>query len=268
MAVTLPPKAEILGLPISLTSCHELIGIIGRRPRDRALVIAVCYVHSVMLARRDAALHAAISDADIATPDGVPLCWFLRLTCRPGQPRVYGPDLMKLSLQCGVARGWRHYLYGTTPSTLERLRSAIERFAPGAIIVGQTAPPFRALTPAETDQVIATLAASEADIIWIGLGMPKQEKWMQEIAARLPGKTLAGVGAAFDLLSGTVAQAPPALQRIGLEWAFRLWQEPHRLWRRYVVSNPLYLLLAAVEVIRYRLSAARADRGVTSAPPV
>jgi N-acetylglucosaminyldiphosphoundecaprenol N-acetyl-beta-D-mannosaminyltransferase len=268
MAVTLPPKAEILGLPISLTSYHEVIGIIGRRPRDRALVIAVCYVHSVMLARRDAALHAAISEADIATPDGVPLCWFLRLTCRPGQPRVYGPDLMKLSLQCGVDRGWRHYLYGTIPSTLERLRSAIERFAPGAIIVGQTAPPFRALTPAETDEVVATLASSDADIIWVGLGMPKQEKWMQEIAPRLPGKALVGVGAAFDLLSGTVPQAPPALQRMGLEWAFRLWQEPRRIWRRYVMSNPLYVLLAADQLVRYRLRVALGHRRAMRGPPV
>jgi N-acetylglucosaminyldiphosphoundecaprenol N-acetyl-beta-D-mannosaminyltransferase len=264
----LPPKTEILGLPISLTSYHEVLEIMGRRPHERARVIAVCYVHSVMSARRDIGLHAAIRNADIATPDGVPLCWYLRLTCRPGQPRVYGPELMKLALQRGVERGWRHYLYGTTPPTLERLRSAIERFAPGAIIVGQTAPPFRPLNAAETDQLIATLAASDADIIWVGLGMPKQEKWMQEIAARLPGKTLAGVGAAFDLLSGTVPQAPPALQRIGLEWAFRLWQEPRRLWRRYVVSNPLYLLLAAVEVARYRLSAARADRKIASGPSV
>ena len=266
-AVSLPAKAEILGLPISLTSYDEVMETIGRRPRDRALVIAVCYVHSVMSARRDAALHTAISSADIATPDGVPLCWFLRLTCRPGQPRVYGPDLMKLSLQRGVDRGWRHYLYGTTPLTLDRLRSAIQRFAPGAVIVGQTAPPFRNLTPAETDQVVAELRSSDADIIWVGLGMPKQEKWMHEIAPRLPGKTLVGVGAAFDLLSGTVPQAPPALQRIGLEWAFRLWQEPRRLWRRYALSNPLYILLAADQLIRYRLRAARAcgrsDEGPT-----
>ena len=198
-----------------------------------------------MSARRDAALYDAISQADIATSDGVPLVWLLRLTSRPGQTRVYGPDLMKLALQSGVERGWRHYLYGTTPPTLDRLRSAIARFAPGAVVVGQMAPPFRDLTPAETDDVVAELAASNADIIWVGLGMPRQEKWMHQIAPRLPGKTLVGVGAAFDLLSGTVPQAPPLLQRAGLEWAFRLWQEPRRLWRRYVLNNPMYLVLAA-----------------------
>ena len=262
----LPPKMEIAGVPISLTSYDEVVDVVGRGRTDRALVVAVCNVHSVMSARRDAALHAAISRADIATTDGMPLVWILRLTCRPGQSRVYGPDLMKLALRRGVDRGWRHYLYGTTPSTLDRLRSAIERFASGAVIVGQMAPPFRDLSPAETDTVVSTLRSSGADIIWVGLGMPRQEKWMHEIAPRLPGKTLVGVGAAFDLLSGTVPQAPAILQRLGLEWAFRLWQEPRRLWRRYVLNNPLYVLLAVKQFIRYRLRVVRACRGVITGP--
>ena len=259
----LPPKTEIAGVPVSLTSYDEIIDILGCRASDRALVIAVCNVHSVMTARRDAALYAAISRADIATTDGVPLVWVLRLTCRPGQTRVYGPDLMRLALQRGVKRGWRHYLYGTTPSTLDRLRSVIEGFAPGAAIVGQTAPPFRDLTPAESEATVAALRTSGADIIWVGLGMPRQEKWMHQFAPRLPGQALIGVGAAFDLLSGTIPQAPAALQRLGLEWAFRLWQEPRRLWRRYLLNNPLYMVLAADQLIRYRLQAARACRGVT-----
>ena len=133
----LPLKTQIAGVPLSLTDYGQIIDILGCRRSDRALVIAVCNVHSVMSARRDAALRAAISRADIATPDGVPLVWVLRQTCQPSQARVYGPDLMRLALQQGVERGWRHYLYGTTPSTLDRLRSAIEGFAPGAAIVGQ-----------------------------------------------------------------------------------------------------------------------------------
>jgi N-acetylglucosaminyldiphosphoundecaprenol N-acetyl-beta-D-mannosaminyltransferase len=262
----LPPKLAIAGVPISLTSYDEVLDVIGRRPTDRALVITVCNVHSVMSARRDAALYEAISEADIATSDGVPLVWVLRMTGRPGQTRVYGPDLMKLALESGVARGWRHFLHGTTPTTLDRLRAAIARFAPGAVVVGQMAPPFRDLTPAETDTVVAELAASNADIVWVGLGMPRQEKWMHQIAPRLPGKTLVGVGAAFDLLSGTVPQAPPLLQWAGLEWAFRLWQEPRRLWRRYVLNNPLYLVLAAHQLIRYRLGAAGTGRGLARPP--
>jgi N-acetylglucosaminyldiphosphoundecaprenol N-acetyl-beta-D-mannosaminyltransferase len=249
------PKTAIAGVPISSTSYEEVLEVIGRRPVNRALVIAVCNVHSVMSARRDAALYDAISQADIATSDGVPLVWLLRLMGRPGQTRVYGPDLMKLALQSGVARGWRHYLYGTTPPTLDRLRSAITRFAPGAVVVGQIAPPFRDLTPAETDAAVAELAASNADIVWVGLGMPRQEKWMHQIAPRLPGKA-----------SGTVPQAPPALQRAGLEWAFRLWQEPRRLGRRYVLNNPAYLVLAAHQLIRYRLGTASTGRGLARPP--
>ena len=265
-ALKLPLKTEILGVPISLTSYDEVIGIIGRRRHDRARTIAVCNVHSVMSARRDPALLAAICRADIATTDGVPLVWLLRMTVA-GQTRVYGPDLMKLALQRGIDPGWRHYLYGATPDTLARLRSAIRHFAPNAVIVGQMAPPFRDLTPSETDAVIAELRASDADIVWAGLGMPKQEKWMHQVASRLPGKTLIGVGAAFDLLSGAVPQAPAALQRVGLEWAYRLWQEPRRLWRRYALNNPLYVLLAAGQLIRYRLAATRAWRRLMRDPP-
>jgi N-acetylglucosaminyldiphosphoundecaprenol N-acetyl-beta-D-mannosaminyltransferase len=177
----------------------------------------------------------------------------LRLTNQPSQDRVYGPELMRQALQHGVERGWRHFLYGTTPNTLDRLRRAIERFAPGALIVGQMAPPFRDLTAAESSATVAELRSSGADVVWVGLGMPRQEKWMHQVASRLPGMTLVGVGAAFDLLSGTVRQAPPALQRVGLEWAFRLWQEPRRLWRRYALNNPLFLALATDQLIRHRL---------------
>jgi N-acetylglucosaminyldiphosphoundecaprenol N-acetyl-beta-D-mannosaminyltransferase len=258
---------EIAGVPISLTSYDEVVDVLGQGPAERARVVAVCNVHSVMSARRDPVLHAAISQADIATSDGVPLVWVMRLAGRPGQLRVYGPDLMKLALQRGVERGWRHYLYGTTPQTLDRLLTAIGQFAPGAIVVGQTAPPFRALTLAETDAIVAELRASNANIVWVGLGMPRQEKWMHEIAPRLPGKTLVGVGAAFDLLSGTVPQAPATLQQVGLEWAFRLWQEPRRLWRRYVLNNPLYILLAVGQFVRYRLQAAPFHPGVIKGPP-
>jgi N-acetylglucosaminyldiphosphoundecaprenol N-acetyl-beta-D-mannosaminyltransferase len=250
-----PAKVAILGLPVSLTSYGEVIDVIECPPTDRARVVAVCNVHSVMTARRDPVLHQAISRADIATTDGVPLVWLLRLTNQPSQDRVYGPELMRQALQHGVERGWRHFLYGTTPNTLDRLRRAIERFAPGALIVGQMAPPFRDLTAAESSATVAELRSSGADVVWVGLGMPRQEKWIHQLAPRLPGMTLVGVGAAFDLLSGTVRQAPPALQRVGLEWAFRLSQEPRRLWRRYALNNPLFLALATDQLIRHRLSA-------------
>jgi N-acetylglucosaminyldiphosphoundecaprenol N-acetyl-beta-D-mannosaminyltransferase len=244
----LPQRVPVVGTPVSLTSYDEVLARLGDRPPDRPTVVACCNVHSVMTARRDTAVAHALRSADIATPDGVPLVWALRRLGRPAQQRVYGPDLMRAALREGVARGWRHYLYGATPDTLARLVAACEELAPGVVIAGTHAPPFRPETPQERTVVLDDIRASGADMVWVGLGMPKQELWITEVANQLPGVALLGVGAAFDLLSGTIPQAPPALQRLGLEWAFRLVQEPRRLWRRYVVNNPAYLLLLGAQL--------------------
>lgn len=248
-----PPKYPVVGTPLSLTSYGELLRLLDDRPVDRPIVVACCNVHSVMSARSDRDLAHALARADVATPDGMPLVWALRQLVRPDQPRVYGPDLMRFALREGVARGWRHYLYGTTPGTLERLRSAAERMAPGVQIVGMQAPPFRSLTFAEEQAVLADMRASGADLVWVGLGMPKQELWIARVAEELPGMALLGVGAAFDLLSGAVRQAPPRVQALGLEWAFRLLQEPRRLWRRYAINNPAFVLALAGQVLTQRV---------------
>lgn len=253
-----PAKTPVVGIPLSLTSYTDVLDYIARRPHDRPTTVAVCNVHSVMTARRDAALRAAIADATIATTDGVPLVWVLRLTCRPGQTRVYGPDLMELALRTGDEHGLTHFLFGTTPETLERLTARIARDMPQAEIAGVMAPPFRPFTAEEEDTFVAAVVDSGADIVWVGLGMPRQELFMHRIAGRLPGVALVGVGAAFDFLSGTVEQAPAWVQRAGLEWLFRLSREPRRLWRRYVLNNPLFVLLATAQVARYRT--ARAPR--------
>lgn len=249
---TPPPKTAMVGTPVSMTSYDGVIDAIARRPGDRATTVAVCNVHSVMAARRDPALRQAISQATIATTDGVPLVWVLRLTCRPRQTRVYGPDLMEHALANGDRHGWRHFMFGTTPETLERLTTRIAERFPRATVAGTLAPPFRPLTAAEEDAFVAAVRASRADIVWVGLGMPRQELFIHRIAERLPGVALIGVGAAFDFLSGTVPQAPGWLQRAGLEWLYRLAQEPRRLWRRYAVNNPQFMLLAAAQVARYR----------------
>jgi N-acetylglucosaminyldiphosphoundecaprenol N-acetyl-beta-D-mannosaminyltransferase len=235
-----------------MTSYGEVLEAIEQRPRDEAMVIAACNVHSVMSARRDPALAEALRSADIATPDGVPLVWTLRRTARPDQQRVYGPDLMRLALIDEVGRGWKHYLYGSTPETLARLVRSIEEFAPNAVIVGAHSPPFRALT-AEDDQADAErIRSSGADIVWVGLGMPKQELWMHRMAGSLPGMALAGVGAAFDFLAGVVDEAPQWMQRAGLEWLYRLGKEPRRLWRRYVWNNPAFVFLVLKQLAAQR----------------
>lgn len=252
--MTLPPKSPVAGLPISMTSYDEVLETIETRPNGRALVIAVCNVHSVMSARRDDALAEALREADIATPDGVPLVWTLRRTARPDQSRVYGPDLMRYALVDEAGRKWKHYLYGSTPETLDRLVESIEEFAPGAEIVGAYSPPFRPLTPQDDAADAARIRESGADVVWVGLGMPKQELWMHRMSGELEGVALAGVGAAFDFLAGNVEEAPEWMMRAGLEWLFRLSREPRRLWRRYIWNNPAFVVLVTKQLVMQRFS--------------
>jgi N-acetylglucosaminyldiphosphoundecaprenol N-acetyl-beta-D-mannosaminyltransferase len=254
--MTLPPKSPVAGLPISMTSYDEVLQVIDRRPDDAALVIAFCNVHSVMSARRDSDLSDALRATEIATPDGVPLVWTLRRTGRTDQERVYGPDLMRLALVDAQDRGWKHYLYGSTPETLELLQSRIKDFAPAATIVGAYSPPFRPLTPEDEAADCERIRSSDADIVWVGLGMPKQELWMHRMSEQLPGVALAGVGAAFDFLAGTVQEAPAWMQSAGLEWLYRLAREPRRLWRRYVWNNPAFVFLVMRQLLQLRLRGA------------
>ena len=258
VTVALPAKAPVVGTPVSVTSYDEMLDVLQHvRPPDRALTVAVCTVHSVMSARRDDALAVALREADVATPDGMPLVWALRATGVPGQTRVYGPDLMAHAFAASGDRSWTHYLYGASAETLRRLEANLAQRYPQAKVAGSHAPPFRPLSEAELQTDLDAIAASGADIVWVGLGMPKQERWMHEVRDRLPGTALVGVGAAFDFHAGTVAQAPAWMQRAGLEWLFRLIQEPRRLWRRYVWNNPAYLVLLSAQVVRHRLSRPR-----------
>ena len=250
MGDQLPYRAPVVGTGISVTSYDQVLELLDFRPPDRALVVAVCNVHSVMSARKSAELSTALPGADITTPDGVPLVWALRSLGHQNQQRVYGPELMRRALQQGVDSGWAHYLYGSTPDTLDRLESAIRSLTPEPLLVGRHSPPFRELTDEEISEDAGRIRESGANVVWVGLGMPKQELWMHRVREFLPGVTLVGVGAAFDLIAGTVSQAPPWMQRAGLEWLYRLFQEPRRLWRRYAWNNPAFLATWGRETIQ------------------
>lgn len=252
--VTFPRKTNVVGTAISMTSYSEVIEKLDQRPTDRATVVAVCTVHSVMSARRSPLLAEALAAADINTSDGVPLVWAIRWTARPEQERVYGPELTRRAISQTVDKGWRHYFYGSTPETLAALEKAVLESDPDAQIVGSCSPPFRSLSQEETDEIIADIKAVGTDVVWVGLGMPKQELWMHEVQAELPGIALVGVGAAFDFIAGTKKEAPPWIQRSGLEWLFRLWEEPRRLWRRYIFNNPAFVVLLAKQIAFQRLS--------------
>jgi N-acetylglucosaminyldiphosphoundecaprenol N-acetyl-beta-D-mannosaminyltransferase len=218
--------------------------------RQRAY-ICVAAVHTVMHSQEDPELRAAVLASDFTVPDGQPLVWAMNLLGHNLSSRVYGPDLMERACERAARTGQRFFLYGGRPSALEMLREVLPERYPGLRIVGARPGPFRELTPTEADAIASELNAAEPDVIWVGLGVPLQEKFMAAMRDRLDAPVLVGVGAAFDFHAGLKRQAPDSLQRLGLEWAFRLVQEPRRLWRRYLRYNPRFVLGFARQYFRH-----------------
>ena len=214
--------------------------------------VCVRDAHGVIRCQRDARLRAIHNHAFLVTPDGMPLVWALRRAGYADAGRVYGPDLMLSLFRAGEASGLRHFLYGATAATLEKLQTRLREKFPNARITGAYAPPFRALCPQEEAGIAEQINRSGADIVWVGLGSPKQELWMAEMRGRLDAAMLIGVGAAFDFHAGLKRQAPKAIQKSGLEWAFRLVHEPRRLWRRYAVTVPGFICLSAMQRLGLR----------------
>jgi N-acetylglucosaminyldiphosphoundecaprenol N-acetyl-beta-D-mannosaminyltransferase len=205
--------------------------------------LCVAAVHTVMEAREDEDLRAAVDGAAFTVPDGQPLAWGLRALGHAIDARVYGPELMDRACARAAGSGQRFFLYGgRNDDALACLADTLRTRHPGLTIAGGYAPPFRELSDAELDEVAARVDAARPDVVWVGIGVPKQEKWMAAMRERLEAPVLIGVGAAFDFHAGLVPQAPGWMQRSGLEWAFRLKQEPRRLWRRYARHNPRFVL--------------------------
>ncbi len=204
--------------------------------------VAVCTVNTVMECQKDTAMRQAINGAGMATPDGMPLVWLASRDSEQPVERVYGPDLMLAVCARSVERGYKHFLYGGADGVPGLLASELKNQFPGIQIVGEYSPPFRALTEAEEEEIIAMINEAEPDIIWVGLGTPKQDLWMAKHRPNLNAPVIIAVGAAFDFHTKRIPQAPAWMQRSGLEWLFRFSQEPSRLWYRYLVHNPLFIL--------------------------
>jgi N-acetylglucosaminyldiphosphoundecaprenol N-acetyl-beta-D-mannosaminyltransferase len=243
-APAVPPSADVLGVPLALTDYEQTLDWMDATiaARGRAYV-CVAAVHTVMLAGEDPAFRSAVLGSTLTVPDGQPLVWALNALGHRLPARVYGPELMDRACARAARRGTTAFLYGGRDAdSLGRLADALEARHPGLAIVGMFAPPFRALSPGEEAAIAERINSSGADVVWVGIGVPKQEKWMAAMRDRLDAPVLVGVGAAFDFHAGLVPQAPPRLQALGLEWAFRLAQEPRRLWRRYLRYNPRFVL--------------------------
>lgn len=211
--------------------------------------VCLCNVHSVVTARSDRALREAIDKADIATPDGMPVAWLIGRRRGIRQARINGPDLTLKLCQEATNLGIGVAFYGSSLDTLARLRAELTARFPALRITAMISPPFHALTAAETESFNRQLNESGAGIVFVGLGCPKQEVWMADHKESVSA-VLIGVGAAFDYIAGTVKRPPLWMQRIGLEWLGRLIAEPRRLWRRYLVTNSIYIAYLIREFCR------------------
>lgn len=248
-------RLNVLGVGVSAVDIPATIAEIDGWIRSREQrYICVTGVHGIMESVRAEDIRRIHNSAGLVVPDGMPLVWLLKHSHYQNVGRVYGPDLMLAVFDRSQSEGYRHYLYGSTPQTLALLHSKLQARFPRAVIVGTNSPPLRPAGAPETEEVVAAINASGADIIWVGLSTPKQEFWMARHRERLSAPVLCGVGAAFDFHAGLVRQAPPRLQRMGLEWAFRMAMEPRRLAGRYLRNNPTFIAMLIAEKLGLRRS--------------
>jgi N-acetylglucosaminyldiphosphoundecaprenol N-acetyl-beta-D-mannosaminyltransferase len=246
-------KVNVLGIGISvLDQDRAREFLFDALLNGRRGYVTITGVHGVSEAQNNAALKDIFERALLVTPDGMPMVWMGKLQGHPSIRRVYGPDLMLNVCEHSIQRGFSHFLFGGFPGVADALKQTLESRYPGLKVVGTYAPPFRPLNGTELRELRDQVRAARPDFFWVGLSTPKQEFFMSNYIDLLEAKIFIGVGAAFDLLTGRVPQAPRWMQRSGLEWLFRLVQEPQRLWRRYLVNNPLFIARATKQLLSQR----------------
>ncbi len=247
------PRVNILGVGVSAVSMAEAVDkSLQLLERGERGYVCVTGVHGIMEAQADEGFRRLLNDSFLTTPDGMPTVWLGHFHGFDQMTRVYGPDYMLALSEAGAGRGVRHFLYGGKPGVAEALAASLLARIPGMEIVGTYTPPFRRLSGEEEQELASALERTRADVLWVGLSTPKQERFMGEYGERLPVKLMVGVGAAFDLLSGNLSEAPRWMKRSGLQWLYRLVKEPRRLWRRYLTNNPRFVVLAGLQLLRLR----------------
>jgi N-acetylglucosaminyldiphosphoundecaprenol N-acetyl-beta-D-mannosaminyltransferase len=221
--------------------------ILGWSFQHESRIVFAANVHMLMEARDSPGFKSVINSADLVTPDGMPLVWMMRLKGQKDQQRVYGPTLMLHVLEAAAREAVPVGFYGSSPEVLQSLSARLQAQFPNLKIVYSFSPPFREINQEEDGQIIENIHTSGACILFVGLGCPKQENWMAEHRGKINAVML-GVGAAFDFHAGVKSQAPSWMQKIGLEWLYRLVTEPRRLWRRYLYHNPRFVFLAILDL--------------------
>ena len=248
-----PPRVNVLGVGVSVVDIPTALSVIEnwiiRREQHYVCLPAV---HSVMEAQRDESFKRIMNNAGLNPPDGMPMVWLGRLHRFSEIDRVYGPDLMLALCELSARKGYRNFFFGGAPGIPEKLAANMQNKFPGFITVGTFSPPFRLLTQDEDDQIVKMVNESRADILWVGLSTPAQQRWTAEHQRRIDAPVTIAAGAAFDFHAGRVKQAPYWVQRSGTEWLYRLIREPKRLWRRYLTTNPLFLLHISLQLTGLR----------------
>lgn len=247
-------KRAIIGTAVSMTDYDGVLAAMREAVENDGRIYICCTpASSLVYARDDDALASALADADIVTPDGMGVVHAARLLGEKITDRVYGPDLMEFHCDVAAREGTPIFLYGGfDDAALDALRARLAQRYPDIQIAGAWSPPHRELTSEETDAAVAQINASGAKVVWVGIGSPKQELWMQSLRPRLDAPVLVGVGAAFDFLAGRVSQAPRWMQKASLEWLYRIGQDPIRLGKRYLLTLPRFAFLVYIQVRRER----------------
>ncbi|MEX2195807.1 MAG: WecB/TagA/CpsF family glycosyltransferase [Thermoleophilaceae bacterium] len=248
------PTRDILGIPIAMTDYAETMdamdGMVARRERGYVCAVAV---HALTVSYGDPEMRDALLRSTLTVPDGMPLVWAANMLGESLPNRVYGPELMRRYNDRCAERGHRVWLYGgRDQGSLVQLALKLRQRHPGIKIVGGYSPPFRALTGEEEDAIAKQIDEARPDVLWVGIGVPKQEKWMAQMRERLNVPVMCAVGAAFDFHAGRISQAPPWMQERGLEWTYRIAQEPRRLLPRYLYYNPRFMLAFGRQLARER----------------
>lgn len=245
-------KFYILGAKISVTNidsaCKEILSWVTAQRKE---YVCVSPVSTIVDCQSSKAYCDVINSAGIATPDGMPLVWLGRIQGHSLIQRTYGPDLMDKLLKEGVGKSLKHFFYGSDGKTQEVFLDRITKRYPGIQIAGFFSPSYQEIGFKETSEIVSMINEAKADILWVGLGSPKQDFWMADHRGKLEVPVMIGVGAAFDFLAGTKPQAPKWMRKIGLEWFFRLCCEPKRLWRRYLIGNFKFVFYLIKSTIKH-----------------
>lgn len=246
-------RVNVLGVGVNAIDMRQALALADSALQcGRKGYICVTGVHGTMEAQKDSEFRNILNRSLLNTPDGMPMVWIGRLQGFSRMRRVFGPDFMRQMCALSVKRSYTHFLYGGAPGVAEDLERNLLRQFPGLQIVGTYTPPFRPLNQEEQEALLDQVHRVRPDIIWVGLSTPKQERFMAEFLPRLETQLMIGVGAAFDVHTGRIKDAPKWMKQTGLQWLHRLLQEPGRLWKRYLINNPRFLWNIAFQLLGVR----------------